>query len=91
MIVKRAKYPRIERIRQRKKNTCAKCACGEVAKYQPEIEVSYMRGDDVVVWACGMHKKDHEFLLENYQKQVRHDKKFINYLIDSSLDNLPGI
>lgn len=65
MTMKKSKYPRIERINPRRKNSCAKCPCGEIGKYRPEIEISYMRGDDIVVWACEEHKKDTQFLLAN--------------------------
>ncbi len=60
------KYPHIESIRPRKKNTQAKCRCGALGQYRPEIQVSYMRGDDVVVWACDTHKKDADFLLQDW-------------------------
>ena len=56
------KYPLIDSVRPRKKNTHAKCKCGDIGKYRPEIQVSCMRGDDVVVWACEEHKRDVEFL-----------------------------
>ncbi len=56
-------YPVIGSVRPRNKNTSAKCKCGEVAKFRPEIQVNYFRGDDEVVWACNEHKRDVEFLL----------------------------
>lgn len=59
------KYPRIISTNARKKNTAAKCKCGELGKFRPEIQVSYMRGDDIVVWACDEHKMNHEFLLQD--------------------------
>lgn len=58
------KYPLLDSVRPKRRNTSAKCKCGELAKYRPEIQVNYFRGDDVVVWACEDHKRDVEFLLK---------------------------
>jgi len=57
------KYPRIERVNKRHRNTCARCKCGKLAKFKSEIQLNYMRGDDLVFWACDAHKKDFEFLM----------------------------
>ena len=57
------KYPLIGAVRPKKKNTCAKCKCGETAKFMTEIQVNYFRGDDDVLWSCDLHKKDVDFLL----------------------------
>ena len=56
------KYPRIGEVYKRQKNTSAKCKCGEVGKFKTAVQVSYMRGDDEVFWACDPHKRDLEFL-----------------------------
>ena len=57
------KYPRIGRVDRHDKNICSKCACGEVGKAKVHIELSFMRGEDEVVWACKEHEKNVEFLL----------------------------
>lgn len=59
------KYPLIGSVRPRKKNTSAKCGCGNTGQYMTDIQVNYMRGDDVVVWSCDEHKRDIDFLLES--------------------------
>ena len=56
------KYPRIGNVRKHKKNNCAKCKCGEIGRYKVDIQWTYMRGDDDVVWSCESHNKDVEFL-----------------------------
>lgn len=55
-------YPFIGNIYKHKKNTCAKCKCGEIGRYKVEIRWNYMRGDDEVEWACEAHKNDIDFL-----------------------------
>ena len=59
-----SKYPRIGETVKRKKNNCAKCRCGEVAKFKVHIQLDYMRGNDEVIWSCESHKKDVGYLLE---------------------------
>lgn len=57
------KYPVMSSKKPRPQNTSAKCRCGKVAKYRPEIQVNYFRGDDEVVWACEYHIGDVDYLL----------------------------
>jgi hypothetical protein len=59
-----SKYPRIGGRERCDKNISAKCRCGEIGKYRVEIQTSWMRGDDEVVWACDKHKNDLDFLAE---------------------------
>ena len=59
-------YPRIGRTFNHKKNTCAKCKCGETGRYKVDIQWSFMRGEDSTVWACENHKSDINFLSGNY-------------------------
>jgi hypothetical protein len=56
-------YPVIGRIQPHKKNTCAKCRCGEIGTAKVHIELSFMRGEDEVIWACSEHKLQPEYLL----------------------------
>lgn len=58
------KYPAIGRVFKHKKNTQAKCRCGEIGRYKIDIKWNYMRGDDETVWACETHKNDLNFLAE---------------------------
>lgn len=58
-----AKYPKVGGVLSKKKNTSAKCRCGEVAKYKTTVQVDIFRGDDEVFWSCGEHKNDCGFLL----------------------------
>ena len=57
-----SKYPQIVRIDSRKKNTQAKCKCGEVGTAKVHVEWTHMRGDDDVQWACSKHKLDINYL-----------------------------
>ena len=63
--IKEKKYPKVGNIISRKKNTNAKCGCGLVASFKTEIQQTYMRGDDMVIWSCDTHKNDAGFLLES--------------------------
>ena len=67
MIIK--SYPRIGRIDSRKKNTCAKCRCGDLGTAKVHIQLSFMRGEDEVIWACNEHKLNPEFLLNWKEKK----------------------
>ncbi|EOT4445195.1 hypothetical protein ACND0I_004879, partial [Escherichia coli] len=58
------KYPRVEGVLSKKKNTSAKCRCGAVAKYKTTVQVDIFRGDDEVFWSCAEHKNDCVFLLD---------------------------
>ncbi len=60
-----SKYPRIGVSTPRKKNTQAKCRCGEVGQYKVEIQWDYFRGNDDVIWACNDHRKSLEYLTLN--------------------------
>lgn len=55
----------VSKITKRPKNTCAKCKCGEIAKYKTEIKINQFRGDDEVFWSCEKHKNDCGFLMSN--------------------------
>lgn len=59
----KSKYPRIGRVEKREKNTRATCKCGALGICKVHIQISYMRGDDEVLWACNDHKRDAAFLL----------------------------
>lgn len=56
-------YPVIGRIDSHKKNTSAKCKCGELGTAKVHIEVSWFRGEDEVIWACNEHKLHPNYLL----------------------------
>jgi Trm5-related predicted tRNA methylase len=58
-----SKYPRVGSVLSKKKNTSAKCRCGEVGKYKTTVQVDIFRGDDEVFWSCSEHKNDCVFLL----------------------------
>jgi hypothetical protein len=60
-------YPRKSGKKQHKKNTCAKCKCGELGRWKVTIETSWFRGEDEVVWACDNHKDDVEYLYYDQQ------------------------
>lgn len=60
-------YPRIGESRKGKHG--GKCsACGKRGEFRVDIEVSYMRGDDEVVWACDEHRKDVGALTASWKK-----------------------
>lgn len=47
-------YPRIS-ARNKLRSVPMCCVCGAVAVWRVEIQVSYMRGDDEVRFACANH------------------------------------
>ncbi len=51
-------YPKVGNITPRPGNTQAKCPCGEVGKFLTEVQYTFMRGEDDVVWTCKAHKRD---------------------------------
>jgi len=57
-------YPNIGEVIKRKGNTAARCGCGEIAKNKVHIQYDYFRGNDDLVWACDIHKKDIDHLTE---------------------------
>ena len=64
-----SKYPKIGSVRARPKNTCAKCKCGAIGKFNTEIQMDWMRGNDEYYWSCELHKKDVAFLTNNAKWQ----------------------
>ena len=64
-------YPLISDIRIRKKNTCAKCKCGEIGRFKVTIQTSFMRGEDDVVWSCEEHKRDVNYLYFDQPEEAR--------------------
>ena len=66
-----SKYPRIGRIDSHRKNTCAKCFCGEIGKAKVHLEYNWFRGEDEVVWACVAHIKDADYLADEYAKALK--------------------
>ena len=64
-------YPFISGTELRKKNTCAKCKCGEIGRYKVTIQCSWFRGEDEVVWSCEDHKKDVDFLYYDSPNEMR--------------------
>ena len=56
-------YPCMGQIEHRRKNTQAKCQCGELGVARIHIQVNWFRGDDEVKWACQKHFHAIGFLL----------------------------
>lgn len=67
------KYPAISMVSKRSKNTQSKCVCGEIAKFKTEIQFSYFRGDDDVIWSCEEHKIDLDTLICGSVQEVIND------------------
>lgn len=57
------KYPKISAIKPRPRNTSAKCKCGKLGVLKVEIQINYMRGDDISIWSCEDHKRECDYLL----------------------------
>ena len=61
------KYPRIGAIEKRPKNTSEKCrVCNVVAKFRVDVQIDWFRGNDLVEWACDVHKNDAERLAADW-------------------------
>lgn len=59
------RLPYETRVDMHKRNTQARCRCGELGDRKVHIAVSWFRGEDEVIWSCSKHCKDFNYLLGN--------------------------